>query len=236
MNHNFGEKEVEIIKGKELPVWQTPKYLKSKEKAIEMIESGKYNLDDGDFWILQNTYANGTKVMYSGLIISHNGCLKINDSIENKFKPECFHVEPNQYGGLIGVYQDADTFEFGEVSEKNCRNDYPYAMVLKRTMDRVILKKSKLAFYGVYSDSESDEFKEKFDDDEPKQTPKQVQNKRDLKFATDEQIAIIRKMYDEQNFRKLLDAHNIVSIDKLPFDVASSIVQKLKERYGNELV
>ena len=55
MNHNFGEKEVEIIKGKELPVWQTPKYLKSKEKAIEMIESGKYNLDDGDFWILQNT-------------------------------------------------------------------------------------------------------------------------------------------------------------------------------------
>ena len=162
MNHNFGEKEVEIIKGKELPVWQTPKYLKSKEKAIEMIESGKYNLDDGDFWILQNTYANGTKVMYSGLIISHNGCLKINDSIENKFKPECFHVEPNRYGGLIGVYQDADTFEFGEVSEKNCRNDYPYAMVLKRTMDRVILKKSKLAFYGVYSDSESDEFKEKF--------------------------------------------------------------------------
>ena len=65
---------------------------------------------------------------------------------------------------------------------------------------------------------------------------KQLQNKRDLKFATDEQIAIIRKMYDEQNFRKLLDAHNIVSIDKLPFDVASSIVQKLKERYGNELV
>ena len=224
MNHNFGEKEVEVIKGKELPVWQTPKYLKSKEKAIEMIESGKYNLDDGDFWILQNTYANGTKVMYSGLIISHNGCLKINDSIENKFKPECFHVEPNQYGGLIGVYQDADTFEFGEVSEKNCRNDYPYAMVLKRTMDRVILKKSKLAFYGVYSDSESEEFKEKFEDDAEK------------KYATDDQIAIIRKMYDEQNFRKLLDAHNIVSIDKLPFDVASSIVQKLKERYGNELV
>lgn len=224
MNHNFGEKEVEIIKGKELPVWQTPKYLKSKEKAIEMIESGKYNLDDGDFWILQNTYANGTKVMYSGLIISHNGCLKINDSIENKFKPECFHIEPNQYGGLIGVYQDADTFEFGEVSERNCRNDYPYAMVLKRTMDRVILKKSKLAFYGVYSDSESEEFKEKFEDDAEK------------KYATDEQIAIIRKMYDEQNFRKLLDAHNIVSIDKLPFDVASSIVQKLKERYGNELI
>ena len=88
MNHNFGEKEVEIIKDKELPVWQTPKYLKSKEKAIEMIESGKYNLDDGDFWILQNTYANGTKVMYSGLIISHNGCLKITvpkkEEVENK--------------------------------------------------------------------------------------------------------------------------------------------------------
>lgn len=173
--HNFGEKDKEYIGGKECPVWQTPKYEQSKQKAIEMIESEKYGLNDGDFWILVNTYSNGTKAMYSGLIISHNGCLKINDTIENKFKPECFHIEENHYGGLIGVYQDEDTFEIGEVTKDNCSNKYPYAMVLKRTMDRVILKKSKLAFYGVYSDSESEEFTEKFED--TKQETKPQQNK-----------------------------------------------------------
>lgn len=43
--HNFGEKEKEF----NLPVWQSPKYLASKKKAIEMIESGKYGLEDSDF-------------------------------------------------------------------------------------------------------------------------------------------------------------------------------------------
>ena len=34
-------------------------------------------------------------------------------------------------------------------------------MAFKRCFDRVVLKNSKLAFAGVYSDSEADEFKEK---------------------------------------------------------------------------
>ena len=50
--HNFGEKEYEGDK----TVWQTPKFLSSREKAIEMIESEKYGLEDADFWILKNTY------------------------------------------------------------------------------------------------------------------------------------------------------------------------------------
>ena len=75
----FGEKQTERIKGKDLPVWQTPKYEQSKKKAMEIID--KYDsITEGDFWILMNTYANGTKMMYSGLIISHNGCLKINEA------------------------------------------------------------------------------------------------------------------------------------------------------------
>ena len=35
--HNFGEKSVESIKGIDCPVWQTPKYELSRQKAIEMI-------------------------------------------------------------------------------------------------------------------------------------------------------------------------------------------------------
>ena len=42
MKHDFGEKKTESVKGKELPVWITPKYETSRAKAIEMIESNKY--------------------------------------------------------------------------------------------------------------------------------------------------------------------------------------------------
>ena len=36
-------------------------------------------------------------------------------------------------------------------------------MAFKRLFDRVVLKLSKLAYSGVYSDSESDEFKQQLD-------------------------------------------------------------------------
>ena len=163
MKHNFGEKTIEKYDGQELPVIQMPKYQEARAKAIEMLENEKYKgiLTDGDFWILMNRSRNKDKMLYTGLIISHNGCLKINDIIENKVKPEKFSVDVNGYGGsLVYTYQDEDVYEVGEVSAKNCKNDYPYAMAFKRCFDRVVLKKSKLAYAGIYSDSEADEFKE----------------------------------------------------------------------------
>lgn len=169
MVYNFGEKQTENFDGKELTVWQTPKYHTAKRKVIETLESDKYKgvLDVSDFWILMNTYAKGTKVMYSGLIISHNGCLKINDTLEDKlkFKPECVRIENFGYKNeLVFHYCNTEQgiYEVGEVSEKNCKNnEYPYAMALKRCFDRVVLKNSKLAYAGVYSDSEAEEFTKK---------------------------------------------------------------------------
>ena len=162
LTHNFGEKAKENIKGVDCPVWQTPKYTLSRDKAIEMIDSGKYGLADGDFWILMNTYAGGTKVMYTGLILSHNGCLKINDKLDSKDKFYAKNLTKTilENGSLIYEYNDGELYEVGEVSPKNCKNDYPFAMAFKRCFDRVVLKKSKLAFYGVYSEVEADEFKE----------------------------------------------------------------------------
>lgn len=113
MTHNFGEKKTENYKGNECPVWQTPKYENSKKKAIEIIESGLYDLTDGDFWILMNTYAGGTKMMYTGLIISHNGCLKINDKLEDPFKAEFLKREWLN-GTLIYEYNDNTLYEVGE--------------------------------------------------------------------------------------------------------------------------
>ena len=166
--YNFGEKNIEKVKNKQtnewesLEVWKTPKYLSSKKKAIELIKEGKYGLTEGDFWILMNR--GGSKMCYTGLIISHNGCLKINDGLDDKMKfdPESVSFLKDDGANKVMQYINASQriYEFGEISPTNLKNEYPYAMVLKRLMDRVILKASKVGFFGIYSDSESDEFKE----------------------------------------------------------------------------
>lgn len=178
----FNEKTEEYSsKSKEkLPVFQSSKYTEAKKKAIELIESKKFDLEEGDFWILMNETKNG-QMMYSGLIISHNGCLKINDRIEDKlkFKPSCMTLDKEGYANsLVYTYinDEQGIYEVGEVSKDNCKNSYPYAMALKRCMDRVILKNCKLAYSGVYSDSEAEEFKEP---EEPKGNAKKDEKKID---------------------------------------------------------
>ena len=166
--YNFGEKKEEYdSKTKSnIEVWQSPKYLESKEKVIEMLESEKYKdvLKESDFWILMNRTGTN-KMAYTGLIISHNGCLKINDVLENKVQPDKFIIDKEGYkNSLVISYVDDEVCEFGEVSPTNCKNEYPYAMAYKRCFDRVVLKKSKLAYAGVYSDSEAEEFKEKIEE------------------------------------------------------------------------
>lgn len=162
--YNFGEKEYERSNKQncDIPVWKSPKYAESKEKAIEIIESGKYGVKPSDFWILMNETKSG-KMAYTGLIISHNGCLKINDALESKFDPSCVWFDKEGYGGsLVFTYCNPSQgiYEVGEVSKSNCKNEYPYAMAYKRLFDRVVLKLSKLAYAGIYSDSEADEFKD----------------------------------------------------------------------------
>lgn len=164
---DFGEKSKEYSPkhGKELPVWQSPKYIESKAKAKDAIEKGKYALLPSDFWILMNATKN-EKMAYTGLIISHNGCLKINDCLESKFDPSCVSVDKNGYNNsLVFSYCNPSQgiYEVGEVSPSNCKNEYPYAMAYKRLFDRVVLKLSKLAYAGIYSDSEADEFSQRID-------------------------------------------------------------------------
>ena len=170
----FNEKTTEWSnkQGKEIPVWQSDKYKESRDKAIEVIKSGKYGLSESDFWILMNETKSG-KMAYTGLIISHNGCLKINDALSDKFKPECVSYTENGWSGSL-VYTYCSTeqglFEVGEVSSKNCKIDYPYAMALKRMFDRVVLKLSKLAYAGIYGEDEADEFRNPLNEPEAKET------------------------------------------------------------------
>lgn len=163
-NYNFGEKTKEWSnkKGDDIPVWQSPKYIESKAKAVEILDSGKYGVKPSDFWILMNETKSG-KMAYTGLIISHNGCLKINDALESKFDPSCVTIDKDGFNNsLVYSYCNSEQgiYEVGEVSKSNCKNDYPYAMAFKRLFDRVVLKLSKLAYAGIYSDSEAEEFKD----------------------------------------------------------------------------
>ena len=253
--YDFGEKKEEFINGKNVPVtFLTPKYKEAKKKAIELLESKEYKekLEPSDFWILVNTYANKTKAMYSGLIISHDGCLKINDTLDEKlkFKPECMSLDKEGYNNSL-VYSyicpEQGIYEVGEVSKDNCKNDYPYAMALKRCMDRVILKNSKIAYAGIYSDSEADEFTQRIDEEvveeEPKTTKtttnKTTQSKKEKQKAPTEtkqkggdlpiqesQMEIIKKLYTAQELKPLMKHLGKVKITELTLLEASCLIKR----------
>lgn len=155
---NEQKEEYSSKKGENIPVWQSPKYIQARKKAIELIEKKEYGLTEADFWILMNETKTG-KMQYTGLIISHTGCLKINDKLEQdkKFNPTSVKIDKEGYNNtLVYTYinEKQGLYEVGEVSKSNCKNAYPYAIALKRCFDRVILKNSKLAYESIYSDSE----------------------------------------------------------------------------------
>lgn len=252
--YNFGEKKTENINGKTLPVeFITPKYKEARNKAIELLESDKYKgvLETSDFWILVNTYSNKTKAMYSGLIISHDGCLKINDVLDEnlRFKPECMTIDKDGFNNsLVFTYNcpEQGIYEVGEVSKDNCKNDYPYAMALKRCMDRVILKNSKIAYAGIYSDSEADEFTQRIDDEvveektkatskatmktetTTKTTPVKTETKQkggDLPIQ-ENQMEIIKKLYTAEELIPLMKHIGKVKITELTLLEASSLIKR----------
>ena len=216
-NYDFGEKTSENRNGKDYPVFQTPKYKEAKSKAIEAIEAGNFGLEASDFWILQNMTKTG-KIAYTGLILSHNGCLKINDALpaEKRFKPECLSLDKEGYNkSLVFSYcsPEQGIFEVGEVSAANCTNGYPYAMSLKRCMDRVILKSSRLAYAGIYSDSEAEEFR----NDPEERAKKEAKNAAKAKAAPAPEIV---ELEDFNPRKALVDYCNEVGL-KIT-DVAAS--------------
>lgn len=188
--YKFDEETTTSYKGSKYTCKMSKKYAETKKKATEIINSGKYDLTENDFWTLKQyiNSANENVCLYNGLIISHNGCLKINDKLEHPFLSKCC-TEPIEFTyfkksgkeikevkGYRQVYSEAknayvvidentkarvngneDIYEVGEISTENLMNDYPFAMLLKRLFDRVVLKKSKLAFMGIMSEAEIDD-------------------------------------------------------------------------------
>lgn len=220
---NFGEleEEYDAKTGEMIPVWQSPKYLESKKKATEMIESGKYGLSEADFWILKNATKTG-KIAYTGLIISHNGCLKINDVLENKVNPKCFEIDKEGFANsLVFTYIDDEVYEVGEFNSTNGKNPYPYAMAYKRCFDRVVLKKSKLAYSGIYSEVEADEFK--------KEETKEETEKLEL-------IQQFNDLAEETNLNRdaLYQKLGVSSNAELSIDKLKEIIISMEKKRGNK--
>ena len=218
--YNFGAQKMDYNSksGANTKTWESPKFLEGKKKAIELIDKTEYGLTEADFWILK-TYSAKT-VTYAGLIISHNGCLKINDKLaaEAKFVPSCVSWVRNGAGDLVLQYLNdkQGLLEFGEASIKNCTNAYPFAMVLKRLQDRVILKNSKIAFSGIMSEVESEEFK---------RTEREEQEKAD-NLITEEQIAELEALGCD--LKRVAAAYKVTDIHEMTSEQAERAIDRKK--------
>ncbi len=220
MNYTFGAQKMEYnSKAKaNTKTWESPKYLEGKKKAIELIDKTEYGLTEADFWILK-TYSEKA-VTYAGLIISHNGCLKINDKLaaDAKFVPSCVSWVRNGAGDLVLQYLNdkQGLLEFGEASIKNCTNAYPFAMVLKRLQDRVILKNSKIAFSGIMSEVESEEFKR----------PEREERAKQANLITEEQIAELEAL--GCNLKRVAAAYKVTDIREMTSAQAERAIDRKK--------
>lgn len=230
----FNEQKKERYKGKDIPVWQSPKYEQSRKKAIEIIKEYE-RIEEADFWILMNTIKGGETMMYSGLIISHNGCLKINDaqSAEKKFKPSCVTFDKEGYNNsLVFTYcnDEQGIYEVGEVSVQNCKNSYPYAMAYKRLFDRVVLKLCGLAYDGVYSDSEADEFKQRYED------PKNYDENAQISTVQAKTIRDLAKQYrvPEQQVKNEFKVATIDAMSQKDYKRCIDLFEDLKKKVGDK--
>lgn len=234
---NFNEKthEFSAKQGKEIPVWVSPKYMQTRKKALEIIE--KYEeINEGDFWILMNETKSG-KMAYTGLIISHNACCKLNERQpkDKQFVASSLSLDKDGYkDSLVYTYCNdrQGLYEVGEVSKDNCKNSYPYAMALKRCFDRVVLKLSGLAYDGVYSDSEADEFRKQ--PEEPKAEPKE-------ETFEDTQISPIKAktlkaLCEEKgtDVKKLCEHYKVKSIEALSMSQYAEAVKAIEKKHGQK--
>lgn len=225
----FDEKKMEwsTKQQKEIPVLISEKYKESKKVAEELIKEKKYGLAEADFWILKNETKTGY-MQYTGLIISHNGCLKINDGLTNKINPHLFELDKDGYKrSLIYTYCDEDVYEVGEVNDNNCKNEYPYAMAYKRCFDRVVLKKSKLAYSGIYSDSEAEEFTKK---DEPIIEEKELISEHHLNNL---KASILKNNLSDYTVFNILKKYGYTKPEEIEKKNLQSIINDFKEVIEN---
>ena len=145
-----------------LPTEWGPKYESSREAADAAIK--KYGLSEEDFWIKKELSQFKDKIIYTNLILSHSGCIKVNSQQpeEKQFKPGCVREARGTADGGIALIYSSDEqklFKTGEASPRNSNVSYLYAVAEKRLFDRVVTALSGLYEEGIYGEDEADSFK-----------------------------------------------------------------------------
>jgi hypothetical protein len=113
----------------------------------------KYNLTKDDFWEVRQ----GT----GKYAITHDACERISDRENITFKkPEMFVDISKDSVAMVGTARkgDVEIWATGEASPANCPNKYKFAMAEKRLKDRLTLKIINAYEYGIYSDTEAEQF------------------------------------------------------------------------------
>lgn len=145
-----------------LPTEWGPKYEASRDAADAAIK--KYGLSEEDFWIKKTLSDYKDKIIYSNLILSHAGCIKVNEQQpeEKQFKPGCVREAKGTADGGVALLYSSDEqrlFKTGEASPRNSNVSYLYAVAEKRLFDRVVTALSGLYEDGVYGEDEADSFR-----------------------------------------------------------------------------
>ncbi len=114
----------------------------------------KYKLSKDDFWELKR----GNKSIW---IITHDACEKIAAKENIQFGAPTIYRDSNKDVAIVGDAKRGNKiiWSTGEASPNNCKAPYPFAMAEKRLKDRLVLKLINAYEYGIYSNSESDNFK-----------------------------------------------------------------------------
>lgn len=162
-NMMFGEKHVDNLWGLNLDVEWTPKYEKAREAAIKAMK--EFSLSEDDFWIKKEFGPFKKSILYTNLILSHSGCIKINQMQpeEKKFIPSCVEeLKGTPNGGVAFIYRSdkQGLIKTGEAMPMNVGCSYPYAVAEKRLFDRVVTALAGLYEEGIYGEEESPDFQQ----------------------------------------------------------------------------
>ena len=127
---------------------------KTTNYTKELIDKfkNKYKLSGSDFWELNR---GGRELM----IIKHNAVERIAMQENISWTLTIENFAPDVVVKCCATWKDNHIESFGECTAQNNKNSFPYAMAEKRAVDRCVLKLLNAHAY-IYSDSESDDFKQ----------------------------------------------------------------------------
>ncbi|PDT15864.1 hypothetical protein CO670_15315 [Rhizobium sp. J15] len=142
----------------------------SLDPRIEAIRK-EYGLDKDDFW----------QIPQNKQWVAKHAALEVVATKANVVFASPTIIEADTANGIAvlsvsGTMGNRSDWATGEASPKNCKNGYPWAMAEKRAKDRLVLK--LVGIHGlVYSEDESEDFKEhRHDQSAPKSSAQLKRN------------------------------------------------------------